>query len=248
MSDRFDTLGTGNAHERGERFDTFGTAKAEPDPWETATETATADDGEELDPQAAAALLDQTTRRAQGQFVTRSPLLMVVAAAVVLIDYGAAWLSVRDQHPYSGPTGTALAVLYGTLAVWIVLVIAVRRRATSGVSGRSRRQDKIAAAAFGTAWIAVYVFQGALYHAGASHAIVYGIYPAAAPLIIVGSAAAAYEAAKENWRYMGFALAAVALAAIGAYAGPAAVWAVVGIGLCALILAYSATLAWMRSA
>jgi hypothetical protein len=110
------------------------------------------------------------------------------------------------------------------------------------------RQRGAAGAAFATIWAAVYVFQGALLHAGASHAIVYGIYPAAAPLIIVGSAAAAYETAQENWRMLSFAIAAVVLAAVGAYAGPSAVWGVVGIGLCVLLLGRAADQVWLPHA
>jgi hypothetical protein len=211
-------------------------------------ESSALDESEELDPRAAAALLEQATRHAQRKFDFRPPLLMLIGAAVVLVAYGAVWLSVRGQHPYSGPSGTALAVLYSTLIVWIVLVATFYRRATSGVSGRSAQQQKADGAAFVTIWIAVYVFQGALHHAGASNAIVYGIYPAAAPLIIVGSAAATYTAAKENWPWLGFALAAVALAAGGAYAGPAGVWAVIGIGLCVLLLSRAAAQLWLRRA
>jgi hypothetical protein len=173
---------------------------------------------------------------------------MLIGAAVVLVSYGAVWLSVRGQHPYSGPAGWALAVLYTTLIIWIVLVATVYRRATSGVGGRSSRQQRVEGAAFVTIWIAVYVFQGALYHAGASHAIVYGIYPAAAPLIIGGSAAASYTAAKENWPWLGFALAAIALASIAAFAGPAGVWAVIGIGLCLLLLSRAVAQLWLRRA
>jgi hypothetical protein len=209
-------------------------------------ETATADEAGELDPAAAATLLEQTRRRAQREFDIRPPLLMLTGAPVVLVAYGAVWLSVRGQHPYSGPSGTALAVLYTTLIVWIVLVAVVFRRATSGVSGRSAREQRTEGATFATIWTAVYVFQGALHHAGASHAIVYGIYPAAAPIIILGGAAAAHAAARENWRVLGFALAGVALAALGAFAGPAAVWAVVGIGLCVLLLVRAAAQVWLR--
>jgi len=216
-----------------ERFDTFSPPKAEPDPWETATENETGDDGGELDPREAAALLQQTTRQAERQFDIRPPILMLAAAATVLVAYGAVWLSVRNQHPYSGPSGTALAVLYGTLAVWIVLVATVLRRA---LSGRSSPQRRLEGVAFAAIWICVYVFQGALHHAGASDAIAYGIYPAAAPLIIVGSAAAAYEVARENRAQAGFALAAVVLASIASFAGPAGVWGVIGVGLCVLVL------------
>ena len=213
-----------------------------------ARETGRADEGGELDPREAAALLEQTRRRAQRQFDIRPPLLMLIGAAVVLVAYGGVWWSVRGQHPYSGPSGTALAVLYTTLIVWVVVVAVVFQRATSGIGGRSSRQRGAAGAAFATIWAAVYVFQGALYHAGASHAIVYGIYPAAAPLIIVGSAAAAYAAAQEDWRVLGLALAVVALAAVGAFAGPAGVWGVIGIGLCVLLLGRTAAQVWLRHA
>jgi hypothetical protein len=166
---------------------------------------------------------------------------MLVAAFVVLIAYGVLWLSVRNQHPYAGPTGPALAVLYGTIAVWAVFVAVVRRRAVSGVSGRSSQRRQAEAAAFAVPWIMVYVFQGALYHAGASHAIAYGIYPAAAPVIIVGSAAATHQAAHENWEWAAFAGAAVVLGAVAAYTGPVTVWAVIGIGLAVLLLARAAS-------
>jgi hypothetical protein len=201
-------------------------------------------DGRELDPREAAELLEQTRRRAQRQFDIRPPLLMLTGVVVVLIAYGALWLSVRGQHPYQGPTGTALAVLYSTLIVWIVLVAIVMRRATSGVGGPAARRRRIEGLTFIPIWISVYVFQGALHHAGASNAIVYGIYPAAAPLIIVGGAAAAYSAAKENWPWAVFALAAVVIGAIGSFAGPVEVWAVVGIGLAVTLFVRTATEFW----
>jgi hypothetical protein len=204
------------------------------------------EDGGELDPREAAALLDQTTRRARRQLDLHPPFLMLVAAVVVVIAYGAIWLSVRNQHPYQGPSLAALGVLYGTIIAWGVFVAVVTRRAVSGVSGHSSQQRRGQAVAFAVAWIFVYVFQGALHHAGASHAIAYGIYPAAAPLIIVGSAAAAYEAAKENWEWSGFACGAVILAGLAAYTGPATVWAVVGVGLAVLLVARAASAIWLH--
>ena len=216
-----------------ERFDTFSPPATAPDPWEAATVTATADDGGELDPGVAAALLEQTRRQAEREFDLRPPILLLAAAVTVLVAYGAVWLSVRNQHPYSGPTGTALAVLYGALAVWIVLCATVLRRALSGRSSPQRRFEGITFAAI---WICVYVFQAALYHTGHSHAVAYGVYPAVAPLIVVGAAAAGYETARNNRARAGFAAAAVVLGAVAAFAGPAGVWGVTGAGLCVLLL------------
>ena len=216
-----------------ERFDTFSPPPDEPDPWSAAAGTETGDDDGELDPREAAALLEQAARRAERAFEIQPPILSLAAAVTVLIAYGAVWLSVRHQHPYSGPTGTALAVLYGTLAVWIVLFATVMRRTLSGRSSRRRRLESITFAAI---WICVYIFQGALHHADPNHAIAYGIYPAVAPLLVVGSAAAGYEAARENWARAGFAVAAVVLGAVASFAGPADVWGVIGVGLCVLVL------------
>jgi hypothetical protein len=212
------------------------------------SETVTAVEGGELEPREAASLLEETTRQAEHEFDIRPPLLMLTGAVVVLIAYGSVWLSVRGQHPYSGPSGTALAVLYTTLLLWVITFSLVFRRATRGVSGPSTRQRRAEGAVFGTVWIAVYVFQGALHHAGASAAISYGIYPAVAPLIIVGGAAAAHEAANENWPWAAFAAAAVALGAGGAFAGPSTVWAVMGIGLCALLTGRTAIQFWQHRA
>lgn len=231
-----------------ERFDTFSTpppSQGELDFAGGARGTAADEEDAELDPREAAALLEQASQRAERQFDIRPPLLMFAAAATVLVAYGAVWFSVRNQHPYVGPTGKALAVLYGALAVWIVLNVTVLGRALSGRSLRRRRFEGITFAAI---WISVYVFQGALHHVDPNHAIAYGVYPAVAPLIIVGAAAAGYEAARENWARAGLAVAAVVLGAIASFAGPAAVWGVIGVGLAGLCLLGAAAQLWQRRA
>ena len=218
-----------------ERFDTFSPPRAEP-PWEATP----VEDGGELDPREAALVLDQAARRAQRAFEGRPLVLFLIGAATTLLAYGAIWLSVRHQHPYRGPHGVGLGVMYGVLAVWIVTVMSVRGRQASGVGGRAARQRRIFGTTFAVVWICVYVVQGALYHAGASHAIVYGIWPAVGPLVVVGGAAAAYSAARENWAETCAALAAVVLGAGAAYAGPRAVWLVMAIGLSVIVVAAGA--------
>jgi len=198
--------------------------------------TATVDEGGEFDPRAAAQLLEQTTRRAQRQFEFPSPLLSLIQAAALLGAYGAVWLSVRGQHPYSGPSGAALAELYGFVAVAAVAVSLDGRRARAGVTGRSSRQAWMQAIPFTAAYLAVYVLMGALLFDGFSHGIVYGIVPAAGPLIVVGAAAAGYGAARDDWRVLSFAIALVAIGAGSAFAGPAGVWGFAGVGCCALLV------------
>src|ERR1017187_4801743 len=211
-------------------------------------ETPTADNGGGFDPRAAAALIEQTKRQAQRQFDLRPPLLTLLRAAVILAAYGAVWLSVRGQHPYKGPNGAALAAVYGAVVIVIVVSAAVMRRATSGVGGQSRRQRGAYGAAFGRAWIAVSVFQGALYHVGASHAIVYGVFPAAAPQLVLGAAVAGMAAAREDWWTLGGAIAVIALGTGSAFAGPAGVWGVIAVGGCVIAVGYAVYQVWQRRA
>jgi hypothetical protein len=131
-------------------------------------DTATDDDEGGLDPREAATLLEQTTRDAQRKFDMRSPGLSLLGAAVVLVALGAVWLSVRGQHPYKGPTAAGLLVMYGVLCCWIGVVVTVNRRAMTGLSGRSVRQQRAYGAAVVTALVAVSVFQGVLKHDGSA--------------------------------------------------------------------------------
>src|SRR2546427_6444603 len=124
--------------------------------------TRAVDEGSELDPRTAATLLEQTKRRAQHQFEFPSPLLTLIQAAALLAAYGAIWLSVRGQNPYSGPSGAALVELYAFVAVAAVAVGLEARRARAGVSRRSSRQEWTRAVPFIAAFLSVYVLMGAL--------------------------------------------------------------------------------------
>jgi hypothetical protein len=165
---------------------------------------------------------------------------------VVLVALGVVWLSVRGQHPYKGPTAAALVLMYAVVFAWIGVVVTVTRRATAGVSGRSVRQQRAYGAVGVTAIVAVSVFQGALKHDGVSHAIVYGIYPVTAQLIVLGTFGAAIAAAREDWPALGVGIAVVLVAAGSAFAGTAGVWLSDGVGCCVAVLGYSAAQAWLR--
>jgi hypothetical protein len=123
-------------------------------------DAATDEDAGGLDPREAARLLEQTRREAQRKFDMRSPGLSLLGAAVVLVALGAVWLSVRGQHPYKGPTAAGLVVMYGVLVCWIGVVVTVNRRAMTGLSGRSVRQQRAFGGAVVTALVAVSVFRG----------------------------------------------------------------------------------------
>jgi hypothetical protein len=211
------------------------------------TTTTTAGSGGNFGPQQAAVLLDQTTQQARRRFEPYPPWLLVIRAVMVLAACGAVWLTVRGQHPYKGPTAAVIPVVVVFVVVNFGATVAVAKRATAGVSGRSRlRPAEIAVMA--VAWVGVFVVMGALAGAGVSRAIVYGLYPTTVPLIVAGLAWAGIMAARANWRACCTALAVAAVGAVGAFAGPAGAWAVAGVGLCVVLLGSAAAIAWRQRA
>jgi hypothetical protein len=210
-------------------------------------ERGTIDEGGELDPTEAALIVEQTAIAARRQFDPSSPLAAILGAGVFLFGYGAVWLSMRDQHVYTGPAGWSLAVLYGLIVVAGVVGSRVSWRARTGVSGRARRQLKGQAAAVWAAGIGAWVVEGALRYLGVSFKIVYGVYGPTVPLIALAAAGAGYAAAQEKWPELGVAIAIIAVASGSTFFGPLGAWGLTGLGCCIALLAYAAVLTvWLR--
>jgi len=206
------------------------------------SDTTAAGNGGTFGPEQAAALLDQTTRQARRKFQPSPPWLLAARAVLVLAALGAIWLSVRGQHPYRGPTAADIPVLAGFIVVNFAATVAVRRRATAGVSGRTRfSQGEIMVLIL--AFAAAVVAMTGLSAAGADFAW----YPTSV-LFIPGLAWAAIAAARANWLEFGTGLAIVALGVVGAFAGPAGSWAVAAVGLCVVLLGSAAGIAWRQHA
>jgi hypothetical protein len=207
-------------------------------------EAASAGEGAALDPREAARILDQAERQARRQFDPQPPLVVVVGAAgVFLFGYGAVWWSMRDQYVYTtGPALWSLAVLYGLIAVSAIVGSVVFNRATSGVSGRARRQQQAQAAAFAAAGVGAWVVQGALRYRGVSFEIVYGVFGPTVPLIALVAVAAGINAVRESWLQLGVCMAIIAVASVSTFFGPLGAWGLTGLGCCLVLLAYAAVL------
>ena len=204
------------------------------------TDDTAADDEDKLSPEQAAQLIEQTSREAKRQFgYWQSPWATLAAAVIWLAIYGTLWLSVRGQHPYEGPTGWALLIIYSLIIVAAIAfrVVAGPRRARQGVSGRSRRRETYLGAVMGSAYLAAVVFQGALRYLGVSWAIVYGVYPAVVSPIILVAAGGVFAAVREDVQTLCAAIAVIAVLAGSAFAGPIGVWLYAGVGGCVVVLA-----------
>jgi hypothetical protein len=202
--------------------------------------TSTAENGGDFDPQQAAVLLDQATRRARRQFTPATPALFLFRAVLVLVAFGGIWLSVRGEQPYTGRiSGWAVAVAFVVVAInigWSALAI---KRAGAGVIGPAQRARRAWLGVMLAVWVAAYAVIAPLYHAGASHPV-WGLYPANAPLLIVGLVCAAIAAVRHDWLLAGNSLAVAVVAAVAGFGGPANAWLIMGIGLCAVCLGIAA--------
>jgi hypothetical protein len=206
-------------------------------------DTAAADNGGSFDPTQAAALLGETTQDARRRLEPYPPWMTVIRAVTVLIGCGAVWLSVRGQHPYRGPTvAVGIPVVAAFVLINFAATMAVARRATVGVSGKSRLHPA-EIAIMSVVWIGVFVVLAVLAGSGVSRSVVYGLYPTTVPLIAAGLAWAGIMAVRSNWRACGIGLAVAAIGAIGLLAGPAGAWAVAGVGICVLLLGRAAVIA-----
>jgi hypothetical protein len=199
-----------------------------------------------FDPRQAAALLDQATQQARRAFTPLTPLLFAFRAVVVLVVFGGVWLSVRGQHPYTGHiSGWAIAVAVVLVAVNIGATAWVIARAGTGVSGPAQRKWQAWTGIMVVAWIIGYGVTAPLYRAGVSHPV-WGLYPASAPLLIIGPAGAAVAAAFRYWPLAGTCLAIAVAAAAAGFGGPAGSWLITGIGLCVVYLGIAAFTAWRQ--
>ena len=122
------------------------------------------------------------------------------------------------------------------------------RRVGEGLPARDRRRQRAAERQQHVEGVAILVsfvlgspvLQGAMKHQHASHAIVYGVIPAAAPLIIVGTTVLGIAASKADWPQFGAALAVVITGVVAAFVGPSGAWLAAGIGLSIALVGYAA--------
>ncbi|MGH3260075.1 MAG: hypothetical protein ACRDOU_32535 [Streptosporangiaceae bacterium] len=183
-------------------------------------------DGAGLDAQGAAAIMQEAGERARSELRVSHPVIFISAAVAWLLGYGAIWLSVRGQHPYQGPAPEAAIIQVVLVGFAVAIAASIVGRATSGVGGLSAVQRRVSILALVSGIVAVLVLEAAIDHAGASRLVVFGVFQAAAPVLVTGVVYVATSAVRLNWTMLGLGLWLVAVASGGAFAGPVGVWAV----------------------
>jgi len=103
--------------------------------------------------QEAAAVVQDARARARKELVINAPLVYTAWGLVWLIGYGAMWLSVRGQHPYTGPSGVSIAAVFVLAGFAVAAVLVIASRAATGIDGQSVRHRRI----IGSTWAIGYL-------------------------------------------------------------------------------------------
>lgn len=183
-----------------------------------------------LDAHGAAVIMQEARERARRELRVSRPVLFATWGLVVLVSYGAMWLSVRRQHPYQGPAWETLLLAFLLFAAAAGATANVVDRAASGVGGRSELQRGIFALALAAGFAALEIEKQALWHAGASRPLA-ALFGEAIPLLVAGLVFTASSATRPglDWPRLALGLWLLAVAAGGAWAGP-----VTNLAVCAL--------------
>jgi hypothetical protein len=139
-----------------------------------------------MDAHSASVIMQQAREQAGRQLRVRRPVLFVTWGLVLLIGYGAMWLSVRGQQPYTGPAWETLLLAFLLVLAASAITAQVVDRAASGVGGRSEIQRGIFVLALISGFAALEIQKSAMVHAGASTPVA-AMLGAAAPMLAAGA-------------------------------------------------------------
>ena len=134
--------------------------------------------------QQAAAVVKDARARARRKLVICAPLVYAAWGLTVLLGYGAMWLSVRGQHPYTGPSGGSITVVLGLAALAVAVVVVMISKTVAGIDGRSVRFRSIILRTYATGYLILLCVQVAI--KGSVSARTFAFAAFAGPLLLAG--------------------------------------------------------------
>ena len=139
---------------------------------------------QDMSVQEAAAVARDAGARARRELVISAPLVYAAWGLVWLFGYGAMWLSVRGQHPYTGPSGVSIAVVFVLAAFAAAAVLVIVSKAVAGIDGQSVRYRRIILAAWATGYLILLIVQAAISGSVSTRALAFVGF--AGPLLLAG--------------------------------------------------------------
>jgi len=134
--------------------------------------------------QEAAAVVEDARARARRELVICAPLVYAAWGLTLLLGYGAMWLSVRGEHPYTGPSGGSIAVVLALAALAVAAVVVIVSKTVAGIDGRSARLRSIILRTYATGYLILLCVQVAI--KGSVSARTFAFVAFAGPLLLAG--------------------------------------------------------------
>jgi hypothetical protein len=134
--------------------------------------------------QEAAAVMQDAHARARKELVICAPLVYAAWGLTLLLGYGAMWLSVRGQHPYTGPSGVSIGVVLGLAALAVAAVVVIISKTVAGIDGQSARHRSIVLRTYVTGYLILLCMQIAIKSSVSTRTFAFVAF--AAPLLLAG--------------------------------------------------------------
>jgi hypothetical protein len=139
---------------------------------------------QDMSVQEAATVVQDTRARARKELVISTPLVYMAWGLVWLIGYGAMWLSVRGQHPYTGPSGVSMAAVFVLVGFAVAAVLVIASKAAAGIDGRSVRHRRIIGATWAIGYLSLLIVAPAISSSVSTRTLAFISF--AGPMLLVG--------------------------------------------------------------
>jgi len=134
--------------------------------------------------QEAAAIVQDARACARRELVISAPVVYAAWGLVWLLGYGGMWLSVRGQHPYRGPSGVSIAVVFVLAGFAAAAVLVIARKAAVGIDGRSVLYRRFILAAWAAGYLILLIVQAVI--SGSVSTRTLAMMALAGPLLLAG--------------------------------------------------------------
>ena len=139
---------------------------------------------QDMSVQEAAAVMQDARARARQGLVICTPLVYLAWGLVWLLGYGAMWLSVRGQHPYTGPSGVSIAAVFVLAGFAVAAVLAIASKAAAGIDGQSVRHRRIIASTWATGYLILLIVAPAVSNSVSTRTLAFISF--AGPILLAG--------------------------------------------------------------
>ncbi|MGE5288911.1 MAG: hypothetical protein ACM3ML_17270 [Micromonosporaceae bacterium] len=173
--------------------------------------------------QEAAVIVQDARARARRELVISTPLVYTAWGLVWLIGYGAMWLSVRGQHPYTGPSGVSIAAVFVLAGFAVATVLVFASKASAGIDGRSARYRRIILATWVIGYLILLLVQAAISGSVSTRTLAFVGF--AGPVLLAGLTYILASALGRNRAAFGLGAWLVIVGASCAWLAPAAILA-----------------------